>query len=374
MDVFNLMLVDLGEGGASARAVFDHQGPGATAPPHPAPIFPLPDECWADSDHVLYLAARGTETVLCEVNLRTGRGGRFDPASAGAQDKEGPGAPRARLGLRQELTPPSNTLLRERALGESRVVRWESSDGRPAEGMLTLPPGSVARPPYRLLVYPHGGPHSRSAGGFNFTAQVFAAHGYAVFEPNFRGSAGYGQESIDADRGDFGGGDMRDLLTGIDSLVRQQLVDPERQFVYGVSYGGFMTCWLVGHTGQFRAAVAQNAVTDLDVMWGVSDLPSWTEWEFGGKPWEVAGAMREHSPFAHVASVQTPTLILHSRDDRRCPIPMGRMFYRALEARGVPTQMVIYPNEGHGIRQPRHRVDVLRRVLDWFERFDKKEK
>jgi acylaminoacyl-peptidase len=131
-----------------------------------------------------------------------------------------------------------------------------------------VPPAAVAQPPYKLVLFPHGGPHSRSSLGFNFTAQIFAAHGYAVFEPNFRGSAGYGRKFLDADRHDFGGGDMRDIQSGIESLIAQGLVDRKRQFVYGVSYGGYMTCWLVGHTGQFRAAVAQNAVTDLNVMWG----------------------------------------------------------------------------------------------------------
>jgi dipeptidyl aminopeptidase/acylaminoacyl peptidase len=222
-----------------------------------------------------------------------------------------------------------------------------------------------------LILYPHGGPHSRTVSGFDFTTQVFAARGYAVFQPNFRGSAGYGQAFIDADRHDFGGGDMRDILTGIDDLVRQGLVDADRQFAYGISYGGFLTCWLVGHTQRFRAAVAQNAVTDLDVMWGLSDIPSWTEWEFGGRPWEVSQAMRAHSPLTYAASVRTPTLVLHSREDRRCPLPMGLMFHKALQASGVETQMVIYPGEGHGIRQPRHREDVLRRTLAWFQAHDK---
>jgi dipeptidyl aminopeptidase/acylaminoacyl peptidase len=223
-----------------------------------------------------------------------------------------------------------------------------------------------------LILYPHGGPHGRIARGFDFTVQVFAAQGYAVFQPNFRGSTGYGQKFIDADRGDFGGGDMRDILTGIDHLVREKLVDPKWQFVYGSSYGGFMTCWLVGHTHQFRAAVAQNAVTDLNAMWGLSDIQSWTEWEFGGRPWEVPAAMREHSPITYAANVRTPTLVLHSRDDRRCPLPMGRMFYHSLLSRGVETQMVIYPGEGHGIQQPKHREDVLRRTLAWFAKHDRK--
>src|SRR4029079_6714196 len=113
-------------------------------------------------------------------------------------------------------------------------------------------------------------------------------------------------------------------------------------------------------------------VTDLDVMWGLSDLTSWTEWEFGGRPWEAASALRAHSPFTHVGNVRTPTLVLHSREDRRCPIAMGRMFHRALLSRGVPTQMVIYPGERHGIRQTPHREYGLRRTLEWFERYDKK--
>ena len=130
-----------------------------------------------------------------------------------------------------------------------------------------------------------------------------------------------------------------------------------------------MTTWLVGHTQQFRAAVAQNAVTELNVMWGVGDIQSWTEWEFGGRPWEVPDLMRKHSPMSYVGNVATPTLILHARDDRRVPLPMGRMFYQSLLARGVPCQMVIYPDEGHAIRDPRHRVDIHKRTLAWFAKY-----
>jgi len=255
-------------------------------------------------------------------------------------------------------------------MGEEQVVRWKSSDGLEIEGTLTLPPAEVARRPYKLLVFPHGGPHSRAASGFSFTAQLFASHGYAVFQPNFRGSLGYGRKFLDADRQDLGGGDMRDILTGVDHLVRQGFVDPRRQFVYGASYGGFMTCWLVGHTRQFRAAAALNAVTEMNAMWGLSDLQSWTEWELGGLPWEVPDRMRHHSPFTYAAQVATPTLILNADHDRRCPMGMGTMFYRALKRVGVETQMVIYHDERHGIVQPRHLEDLYRRVLDWFAKHD----
>jgi dipeptidyl aminopeptidase/acylaminoacyl peptidase len=235
---------------------------------------------------------------------------------------------------------------------------------------MTIPPAEVAEAPYPLVVYPHGGPHSRSTRGFNFTVQILAAQGYLVFQPNFRGSAGYGRLFLDADRYDLGGGDMDDILVGIRASNSRNSFSRQRQFVYGISYGGFMTTWLVGHTDQFAAAVAQNAVTDMHMMWGLSDLQSWTEWELGGRPWEIPLAMRRHSPISYVDRVVTPTLILHSRDDRRVPIAMGKMFHQSLLSRGVPTQMVIYPDEGHGIRQPRHQTDVLRRILAWFAEHD----
>jgi len=367
-DVFNLAVVTLGEGGASTSVLFDHHGPGADKPPHPTPSFPLPEDCWDGDNRIVYNAEVGVRSEIVRVELRTAKG---YPLKLADEDT-GLASVAGRIRRQRQMTLAGNTILGERVLGASKAVTWDNGEEMHLEGVFTAPPATVAKPPYRLVVFPHGGPHSRAVLGFNFTVEIFAANGYAVFQPNFRGSSGYGQKFIDADRGDFGGGDMRDILTGIDHLVKEKLVDPGRQFVYGISYGGYMTCWLVGHTNQFRAAVSQNAVTDLNMMWSLSDLQSWTEWEFGGRPWEVPAAMRKHSPLTYAGSVRTPTLVLHSRDDRRCPLPMGRAFHQALSARGVPTQMVIYPGEGHGIRQPRHREDVLRRTLEWFAGHDKK--
>ncbi|MBY0231443.1 MAG: S9 family peptidase, partial [Gemmataceae bacterium] len=318
--------------------------------------FPLPLDCWQGDSRLAYNAEVGLETRAVHVDASTGK---RVPRIGGRADK-----------LRR-LVPAGNAFLRGRDLGHSESVTWEC-DRWKLEGILTLPPKGTGKAPYPLVVHPHGGPHSRSALGFDFTVQVLAAHGYAVFQPNFRGSSGYGQEFIDADRLDLGGGDMRDILAGVDALIKRGVADRERLFVYGTSYGGFMTCWLVGQTKRFRAAAAQNPVTDLGMMWGLSDLQSWTEWEMGGKPWEVPERMRKHSPLAHVAKVETPTLLLHSREDRRCPLPMGLAFHQALRSRRVPTRMVIYPGEGHGIKQPKHREDVLRRVLEWFAKHDRK--
>ncbi|MFO0877299.1 MAG: S9 family peptidase [Gemmataceae bacterium] len=362
-DVFNVALVSL-EGEPVVRVLADHHKMGPFS--HLPPSFPLPQVCWEDDHHVVYTAEDGLFTRTLRLDLRTGKAVVLD------LDKKAPSALEARLVQQRKLTPSGNRWLQDRHVAASERIIWKSTDGTAVDGILTVPPPSVAKPPFPLVVHPHGGPHSRSALGFDFTVQVLAGQGYAVFQPNFRGSSGYGQKFIDADRFDLGGGDMRDILSGVDDLIARKLVDADRLFVYGTSYGGFMTTWLVGQTPRFRAAVAQNAVTDLNMMWGLSDIQTWTEWEFGGPPWEVPDLMRKHSPISHVARVRTPTLILHARDDRRVPLPMGLAYHQALLARKVPTQMVIYPDEGHGIRQPRHREDVLRRLLAWIARHDRR--
>ena len=355
-DVFNLTIVELHSSGPKSRVVFDHHAPAVGSPPHLSPAQPLPAQCWRDARRVVFNGVSGVKTVPQLVNLDTG--------PEAIEDKSSPPAPRG------PKLPPNNPLLGPRLRAVDEIVRWKSFDGLEIEGVLTRPPESVARPPYKLLLHPHGGPHSRSTGGGGFEVQLFATRGFAVFQPNFRGSTGYGLKFLDADRNDFGGGDMRDILTGIEHLVKTGIVDTRRQFVYGVSYGGFMTSWLVGQTRQFRAAVAQNAVTDLNAMWHLSDLQSWTDWDMSGRPWEVAARFREHSPLTYAHQVRTPTLILHSMNDRRCPVAMGVMFHRALKTVGVETGLVLYPDEGHGIKQLPHREDVLRRVLEWFDRHD----
>jgi acyl-CoA thioesterase-1 len=369
-DIYNFMLVSLTgdpRQRPGSKCLFDHHAGDSGEPPHPIPSFPLPEHCWDGDDAVVYTTAAGLETKTFRLDIKSGVGREL---SVDANSNTADLSPALRrMVLQRRLTPPGNQVLKERFKAEDRIVRW-NNEGFDLEGVLTLPPAEVAKAPYPLVLYPHGGPHSRSTAAFSATAHILSHAGYAVFQPNFRGSAGYGRKFLDADRNDLGGGDMRDILAGIDKLSAEKLIDPNRQFVYGVSYGGFMTSWLVGHTPQFRAAVAQNAVTDMDVMWGLSDLQSWTQHELSGMPWEVADRMRARSPFAHAEHIRTPTLVLHSRDDRRCPLAMGQMFHQALLARGVPTKMVIYPDEGHAIRQPKHQVDVLQRTLAWFSEHD----
>jgi acyl-CoA thioesterase-1 len=369
-DIYNLLVVSLGGNPRlrpESRVLHDHHADSADAPPHPTPSFPLPEECWDGPDALIYNTPAGIEAKQARLDLTTLQAVEFAVDPAADIDSLSPLV--RRIVLQKRLSPPGNLTLKERFEAIERVARWKNDEWE-LEGLLTLPPKEIAQPPYPLIVYPHGGPHGRIAKGFNFTTHCFAHAGYAVFQPNFRGSTGYGKKFLDADNRDFGGGDMRDILSGIEALVKDGTADPKRQFVYGVSYGGYMTTWLVGHTPQFRAAVAQNAVTEMNVMWGLSDLQSWPRYELGGFPWEVPDKMHDHSPFAHVGNVRTPTMVLHATEDRRCPIAMGRMFHQALLARGVPTQMVVYPHENHGIKQPRHQVDVLERTLAWFAAHD----
>jgi dipeptidyl aminopeptidase/acylaminoacyl peptidase len=236
----------------------------------------------------MYEGVRGVKSDLLRVDVATGAA-----LPLISSKNPGPDSELQRLHkLRGKMTPTGSAALANRLAGENRVVTWKNDEGQTIEGALTLPPREVAQAPYKLILLPHGGPHGRDSEFPSFTAQVFAANGYAVFRPNFRGSLGYGRKFLDGALKDIGGPDMRDMLTGIDYLVREKLVDPKRQFVYGVSYGGFTTCWLVGHTNQFRAAAAQNAVTEMNVMWGVSDLPSWKHFRMccnTPKAWRVNG-------------------------------------------------------------------------------------
>jgi dipeptidyl aminopeptidase/acylaminoacyl peptidase len=355
-DIYNLMVVDLLDSENPPTLVFNHHE-GTGAPPSLPPVNPLPDDCWQDAHRITYSAFRGLQSETQRIDI--------DAGPEAIQETK-----LAKPSKRNTALNFSSTPVEPRLKAEDEFIQWKSSDGMEIDGVLTLPPASIAKPPYKLLLLPHGGPHSRASSGGGFDVQLFACNGYAVFQPNFRGSTGYGLKFLDADRHDLGGGDMRDILTGIDYLVARGTVDEKRQFVYGVSYGGYMTTWLVGHTRQFRAAVAQNAVTDMNAMWHLSDLQSWTEWDVGGLPWEAVEKMRSASPLTYAHQVTTPTLILHSLNDRRCPVAMGKMFHRALRERNIETEMVIYPNEGHGIKQLPHREDLLRRTLAWFEKHD----
>jgi dipeptidyl aminopeptidase/acylaminoacyl peptidase len=255
-------------------------------------------------------------------------------------------------------------------LGATRTVRWTSTDGVPVEGVLVRPPGAAERAALPTLVQLHGGPYaSRFDLGFQPTAQYLAAAGYQVFMPNFRSSGGYGTAFMVRKRADWGGQDWRDVESGVDTLVARGLADPHRLGVFGGSYGGYLTAWAITQTDRFKAACVNRGISDLAGLWGQSDVRDYRAFEFQGRPWETFSAFRDRSPLAHIARARTPTLILVGENDRRTPIAQSTELYRSLQALGVPTQLVRYPREGHGLREPHHRADEHARMRAWFDRW-----
>ena len=267
-----------------------------------------------------------------------------------------------------------NCWLKEYALGRVEIISWEN-EGFTIEGHLTLPPDYEEGKRYPTLLFSHGGPHSRLTCGLHLEwhFQFFAAQGYVVLAPNFRGSAGYGRDFLNADRMDWGGGDTRDLLSGIDHLVERGIADPARLGMYGGSYGGYQTCWTITRDHRFRAAAARAPITNLISYYGTTDLQTLTGWDLGGTPWEQPELYRERSPITHAPQVQTPLLLIHGDADRRVPYSQSEEFYTALKSLGKTVQLVRYPGEGHLIQQPSHTEDYFLRTLAWFDRYLKVE-
>jgi dipeptidyl aminopeptidase/acylaminoacyl peptidase len=254
-------------------------------------------------------------------------------------------------------------------LAESEVIRWKGADDWEIDGILVKPVGYQPGRRYPLIVEAHGGPHGAQSVGFNPMWQYFAGRGYMVLAPNFRGSGGYRQDFVDADRNDWGGKDYIDIMRGVDFVIAQGLADADRLGIEGWSYGGYMTSWIIGHTDRFKAAVAGAAVTNLQSFYGTTDIQRFIEWEYDGLPWNNADKIRDHSPITFAPRAKTPTLILQGEADVRVPIEQGYQLYTALRKVGTTVEFVRYPREGHGFREPAHRQDRYRRTLEWLERY-----
>ena len=246
------------------------------------------------------------------------------------------------------------------------------SDGKVVHGWLVRDPDAPT--PQPLLLDIHGGPHNAwngAADSIHLYHQELAARGWAVLLLNPRASDGYGEDFYRAALEDWGGSDARDFLEPIDALVAEGLADPDRLAVTGYSYGGYMTCFLTSRDGRFAAAVAGGVVSDLVSMGGTSDdAHLLSQYELGGEPWAARDRYEAMSPLSRVESVVTPTLVYQGEADRRCPVGQAQQWHTALRERGVPTTLVLYPDEGHLFilgGRPSHRRDFNRRVVDWVE-------
>jgi len=258
--------------------------------------------------------------------------------------------------------------------GRTEPIRWRSFDGREIEGLVTYPTAYRPGVPVPLLTILHGGPPSSftrtfTAGASSYPIAAFASAGFAVLRPNVRGSSGYGREFRYANVRDWGGGDLRDAMAGIDALVERGVADRDRLGVMGWSYGGYLTAFTITQTTRFRAASVGAGITNLISYAGTADIPGFIGSYFGGDFWDAPQLWRDRSAVLNVKAVTTPTLIQHGEDDVRVPISQGYELYTALKRRHVPVTMVVYPRQGHGVGEPRLQLDVMRRNLAWFERW-----
>lgn len=257
-------------------------------------------------------------------------------------------------------------------LGKTETIRWKSTEGMEIEGLLTYPVGYDKTRKYPLLLVIHGGPmgvftQTYDATATTYPVAAFASKGYAVLRANVRGSSGYGKTFRYANYDDWGGGDYRDLMTGLDHVIDMGIADPERLGVMGWSYGGFMTSWTITQTKRFKAASVGAGVTNLMSFTGTADIPGFLPDYFHGEFWDKFEAYRAHSPMFHVKGVTTPTLIQHGERDERVPLSQGQELYNALKRQGCKTKMIIYPRTPHGIEEPRLLLDGMRRNLEWFD-------
>jgi len=268
------------------------------------------------------------------------------------------------------ISAHNNALMRSLSLVEPEPIKFSSFDGTEIQGWLMKPVGWRGDRRYPLILSIHGGPHGMSGYSFNPLFQVYAARGYGVLYLNPRGSSGYGQKFSDGTLREWGGGDYRDLMMGVDEALRtRSWIDPDRLGVTGGSYGGFMTNWIITQTTRFKAAVSQASVSNLISFYATSLYQDLIQAEFGGFPWDDYDLLWRWSPLRYVKQAQTPTLLIHGEADNDVHITQAEEMYTALKRRGIETVLVRYPREGHGLREPLHRVDALERTLAWFDRF-----
>jgi dipeptidyl aminopeptidase/acylaminoacyl peptidase len=261
------------------------------------------------------------------------------------------------------------------AMGRTEVVRWRSPDGLEIEGLLTWPVNHREGDRVPLVLNIHGGPagvysHTFTGGPSVYMLQTFAERGYAILRPNPRGSTGYGKKFRYANVRDWCVGDYADVTSGVDAMIERGVADPERLYVMGWSYGGYMTSCVVSRTDRFRAASMGAGLPNLVSMVHTTDIPDYLVAHLGGSElWQDFEAYWRHSPMSRLDRIVTPTQVVHGQQDLRVPYGQGVELYVALDRKGVPTELVSYPRTPHGPREPKFLMDVSERILAWFERF-----
>jgi dipeptidyl aminopeptidase/acylaminoacyl peptidase len=273
----------------------------------------------------------------------------------------------------RQLTHLNAELLGARRVSPAEAFEFASFDGVRVQGFLTPPLDREAGRKYPLIVAIHGGPHNQQGPGFVHQSQVYAGAGYAVVMVNYRGSSGYGQAFSDGTVNDQNGNEFKDVIAGLDYILsKTPWLDPDRVGIEGGSYGGQLTNWAITQTTRFKSAIPSRSISNLlshsYLIWA-QDYP---EVEWGGRhAWndDVAEQMWKRSALAYVTRAKTPTMFIHGELDQDVPIQEAEQMYIALKQVGVETVLVRYPREGHGLREPEHVVDFIKRSLAWHGRF-----
>ncbi len=269
-------------------------------------------------------------------------------------------------GRMRQLTDFSSALA-ERGIAQAVEFTLAARDGHTVHGWVLEPEGDG---PHPVLLNIHGGPFAQYGVSFFDEAQVYVAAGYAVVLCNPRGAAGYGEKHARAIRQRMGTVDLTDVLDFLDgAIARRPLLDGTRLGIMGGSYGGYLTAWAIAHDHRFAAAIVERGYLDPEQFVGTSDIGSFFSDEYAGTDPELLAAQ---SPQAVVDRVSTPTLVVHSADDLRCPLAQGERYYAALSRNGVPTELLVFPGENHELTRsgrPRHRVQRFTAILDWWARY-----
>ena len=270
--------------------------------------------------------------------------------------------------------PPAVTRLNaalKPAWGKAESVEWDN-EGLHVQGWLLYPADYDASKTYPMIVVVHGGPSSAVRPrwpGAGYGGVPLAALGYFVFMPNPRGSFGQGEKYVQANRKDFGYGDLRDILAGVDAVEKLVPVDDQRLGLTGWSYGGFMSMFAPTQTRRFRAVVAGAGISNWQSYYGQNLIDQWMPPFFGATVYDDPAVYARSSPINFIKQVHTPMLIVVGDRDAECPAPQSFEMWHALRAQGVPTSLVVYPNEGHHFVDPAHQRDVLQRALEWFGKY-----
>jgi dipeptidyl aminopeptidase/acylaminoacyl peptidase len=268
------------------------------------------------------------------------------------------------------LSHANDDLLKKVEPGTLERAEYKAPDGLPIEAFVLFPPDYRRKKPCPLAINVHGGPHSFHPGSRAWAEmQSLAGAGYVVLLPNPRGSTTYGESFSEAVVRDWGGRDYEDILAGVDHLVAQGVADPDRLYIGGYSYGGFMSTWAIGHTDRFRATVIGAPVSNQVSMFGTGDIPLFDMHEIGGTPLEAPDEYRARSPVSYLSNVKTPALLLHHEGDLRCPIGQSEEIFHALKVLGKEVEFVRYPGGFHtyNTHAPSQIIDHARRIISWYD-------